>query len=176
MYCQGLSCMTYKHMCVQYIADDANTPHVGSKMDRFVLDDLGRHELRSSKQHPGVDVWIVDARQAEVDDLDAISRLCETQNVFRLKQPQLLSISCRLNYRYPVRFWLHHVQMLTTITIAESRRSLRKCFEYTILRVWVQVRYSEIGYEHSIFEYKFNCKSCLNGLFDTKTCETVKLN
>lgn len=75
-------------MYVQYVADDTDTPHVSSEVYRFVLYDLRSHELGSSKQHPGVDVRLVDARQAEVDYLDAISGLRQAENVLRLKQSQ----------------------------------------------------------------------------------------
>ena len=62
-------------MRLQNVADDADAPHVRGKVDRFVLYHLGRHELRRAKQHSRVHVRLVDARQAEVDYLDAITGL-----------------------------------------------------------------------------------------------------
>jgi len=72
-------------MHAQYVADDADAPHVSAEVDRFVMDDFRCHELWGSKQNPRVDVWVMDASQAEVDDLDAVSCPRQTQNVFRLQ-------------------------------------------------------------------------------------------
>ena len=68
----------------QYVADDADAPHVGREVDRVELYDLGRHELRRAEHHPRLHARVVVARQTEVDDLDPVSAPTQTQNVLRL--------------------------------------------------------------------------------------------
>jgi len=71
-------------MFVQDVADDADAPHVGGVVDRVEADDLGRHELGRAEHDARLGVRVVVARQTEVDDLDPIAALTETQDVLRL--------------------------------------------------------------------------------------------
>jgi len=84
---------------VQYVADDANTPHVGGAVNRVEAHHLRSHELRRSEHHPRLRVRVVVPREAEVDDFDTISAPIQTQNVLRLQvagrasKPQVHRIS-----------------------------------------------------------------------------------
>jgi len=71
-------------MILQYVADDADAPHVRREIDRVKPHDFRRHELRSSKHHPRLDARVVLTRQAEVDDLDPVTGATETEDVLRL--------------------------------------------------------------------------------------------
>lgn len=68
----------------QHIGDDTDRPHVRRKSYGLEIHDLGRHELWRAKQHLKLCGRVVLARQAEVNDLDSISVLGQTQNVFGL--------------------------------------------------------------------------------------------
>ena len=68
----------------QDIGDDADGPHVGGVADGVKVDHLGRHELGRAEQHLQLLGRVVSARQAEVNDLDPVPRLGETENVLRL--------------------------------------------------------------------------------------------
>jgi len=72
-------------MILQYIADNADAPHVRREVDRVKANDFRRHELRRAKHHPRLNARVVVARQTEVDDLDAVTSPTEAQNVLRLQ-------------------------------------------------------------------------------------------
>jgi len=86
-------------VCVQDVADDADAPHVGAEVNRFILDDLRSHELRCAEQDTRVDRRTVDASEAKVNDLDAISTPRHAQDVLRLQPAQhwLLGVDHRMN-------------------------------------------------------------------------------
>ena len=71
-------------MVLQYVADDADAPHVRREVDRLKLHDFRRHELGRAEQHPRLAVRVVLARQPEVDDLDSVTAATETEDVLRL--------------------------------------------------------------------------------------------
>ena len=68
----------------QYVADNADAPHVGREVDRVEAHDLRRHELGRTEHHPRLDAGLVVAGQTEVDDLDAVTRPTEAHYVLRL--------------------------------------------------------------------------------------------
>jgi len=70
---------------VQYIADDADAPHVRREVDGVVACDFRRHELRRAEHHPRLDGRVVVAGQTEVDDLDPVTGTTETEDVLRLR-------------------------------------------------------------------------------------------
>ena len=68
----------------QDVGDDAHRPHVRRVADGVEVDDLGRHELWRPEQHLQLLRRVETARQAEVNDLDPVARLGETEDVFWL--------------------------------------------------------------------------------------------
>lgn len=69
----------------QHIRNDAHRPHVSRERNRLEIDDLRCNKLRRPEKHLQLSRRIVLARQTEIDDLDAISRFSQTQNVFGLE-------------------------------------------------------------------------------------------
>lgn len=76
--------MTEQHL--QYVAYNADGPHVGPVADLVEVDDLRCHELRGPEKHLQLLLGVVETREAEVDDLDPVPRFCEAEDVFRLQQ------------------------------------------------------------------------------------------
>jgi len=69
---------------LQYVADDADAPHIRREVDGVKPHDLRCHELRRTEHDPRLDARVVVARQTEVDDFDPITGSTETENVLRL--------------------------------------------------------------------------------------------
>jgi len=69
---------------LQYVANDANAPHVRRKVDGVKPHHLRCHELRRAEHDPRLDARVVQAGQTEVDDLDSVTGPTETENVLRL--------------------------------------------------------------------------------------------
>lgn len=74
------------YMYSQDIADDTDGPHVCGVADGLEADYLGCHELRRAEQDLQLLHGLELAREAEVDDLDAVAALRQAQNVFRLEE------------------------------------------------------------------------------------------
>lgn len=62
----------FKFRCSQYIADDADRPHVRFHTNGFIVNDLWRYKLWGAKKHTNWSTRHQLLRQAEVNDLDAM--------------------------------------------------------------------------------------------------------
>lgn len=75
-------------MHVQDIGDHSDAPHVRLVSDHLEVHHLWSHELRGAEENLQFLVRFVEARQAKVDELDAVAGARRAQDVFWLRNKE----------------------------------------------------------------------------------------